>query len=1068
MKKLLLNVLVVFAFVFAASSVNAQGVYNMCATLDIIDTSGTLYDSGGPLSDYLDDEECTLTIHPSCATTITLTFLSFATETNYDYMYIYDGPTVTGTPIVTLNGQTIPPPVTCSSGYMTIHWSSDFIVTNPGWEATWTSVIAPSIAPVGAFTIGNTNPPLNTGVQFTDNSTGGPTTWVWDFGDGDTSHHQNPVHAFANPGTYTVTFIPFTCNESDTVTQTITVQGAPDIDVAQTGFTANAQCGDSVSFPLDVSNIAGGQLVYNMSGSNVGPVKILVMKYGVDQFREWPNTRTALAQNFSNYTLDSTTTRDPGTLNSLLVGKNVLLIPEQETGVTADWNLMGSVIRNFLNNGGSVIWLGSASSLADCMFITGVFSGNYNDDVTFNNLDVVNTTDPITTGVNTGFSAPGATYGYDITNTDKTTLVKDPITNADVVTYRYYGAGKAIFIGFDYYDITVENGKILGQAAAWAGINALPLWINVAFSSDTVNAGGTSNNTVYFTTTGMPAGTYYANLGVSSNDPNDPLINLPCTLTISGFPIIALSDTCLHLGNIMQHTAITDTFQIINNGCDSLLVSSIVSSTGDFTVNPAGSSTLLPGAFRDIVVTFQASTVGTFNGTITIHDNDVDTTLCVTGSTFPAPIVNTSTSSFSQNIPACSQTASTTFDISNTGGSDLTYSISGIPAWMTAVPSSGTIPAGNQTTITLTYNSGTLTGGNYNATLVIISNDPLNPAKNIPFQMAVDFNPCVSYTYNMNTCTGFGTFTSASINTPTTYAWDFGDGGTSNVANPTHSFPFNGTFTVTLIASNASGADTVVQTVTAVITGPQATSCYPVTLAYCSTCGIGVTRVKILDGTTVLLDYLSNDAVDSYQNYTCTAPTATLMRGSTYTFQATTGVLYAETVKAWLDYNNDVIFDTTAAGEKIFEDQATVTHSGTFTVPANAVVHQPLRLRVSSDYTGNPTPEPCLDLQFGQVEDYSIFITYGVGENELAVNTGFSVYPNPYSQSSSIEYNLTSSSNVTVEVFNVVGEKVHSFIADENQGAGKHSYNFTGTAAGVYYVHLTVDGVGAVQKLVKM
>jgi len=41
-------------------------------------------------------------------------------------------------------------------------------------------------------------------VQFTDNSTGNPDTWAWDFGDGDTSTDQNPVHTYTELGTYTV------------------------------------------------------------------------------------------------------------------------------------------------------------------------------------------------------------------------------------------------------------------------------------------------------------------------------------------------------------------------------------------------------------------------------------------------------------------------------------------------------------------------------------------------------------------------------------------------------------------------------------------------------------------------------------------------------------------------------------------------------------------------------------------------------------------------------------------------------------------------------------------------
>src|SRR5262249_21229770 len=41
-------------------------------------------------------------------------------------------------------------------------------------------------------------------IQFTDRSTGGPTTWSWNFADGATSTSQNPVHAFLQAGTYQV------------------------------------------------------------------------------------------------------------------------------------------------------------------------------------------------------------------------------------------------------------------------------------------------------------------------------------------------------------------------------------------------------------------------------------------------------------------------------------------------------------------------------------------------------------------------------------------------------------------------------------------------------------------------------------------------------------------------------------------------------------------------------------------------------------------------------------------------------------------------------------------------
>ncbi len=43
-------------------------------------------------------------------------------------------------------------------------------------------------------------------VTFTDTSSGNPTSWQWDFGDGTPiSSQQNPVHAYSAPGTYVVT-----------------------------------------------------------------------------------------------------------------------------------------------------------------------------------------------------------------------------------------------------------------------------------------------------------------------------------------------------------------------------------------------------------------------------------------------------------------------------------------------------------------------------------------------------------------------------------------------------------------------------------------------------------------------------------------------------------------------------------------------------------------------------------------------------------------------------------------------------------------------------------------------
>lgn len=56
-------------------------------------------------------------------------------------------------------------------------------------------------------------------VTFTDSSTGTPTSWLWNFGDGVTSTTQNPVHNYTAAGSYTVSLTATNSAGSDTKTK---------------------------------------------------------------------------------------------------------------------------------------------------------------------------------------------------------------------------------------------------------------------------------------------------------------------------------------------------------------------------------------------------------------------------------------------------------------------------------------------------------------------------------------------------------------------------------------------------------------------------------------------------------------------------------------------------------------------------------------------------------------------------------------------------------------------------------------------------------------------------------
>ncbi|MDQ3110458.1 MAG: PKD domain-containing protein [Bacteroidota bacterium] len=78
--------------------------------------------------------------------------------------------------------------------------------------------------PTASFT--NTTNLLN--LTFTDQTTNSPVSWMWDFGDSQTSTQQNPVHTYATAGTYTVCMVATNlCGDDDTTCQSITICAQP-------------------------------------------------------------------------------------------------------------------------------------------------------------------------------------------------------------------------------------------------------------------------------------------------------------------------------------------------------------------------------------------------------------------------------------------------------------------------------------------------------------------------------------------------------------------------------------------------------------------------------------------------------------------------------------------------------------------------------------------------------------------------------------------------------------------------------------------------------------------------
>ncbi len=117
--------------------------------------------------------------------------------------------------------------------------------TNDYGEDSFSSAIAIGEAPIAGFTA-PTVAATGEEVAFSNTSTGtAPLTYAWDFGDGATSTVENPSHAFAAAGSYTVTLTVASDYGEDGFSSAITVGDAP-----MAGFTAPtaAATGKDVSF----------------------------------------------------------------------------------------------------------------------------------------------------------------------------------------------------------------------------------------------------------------------------------------------------------------------------------------------------------------------------------------------------------------------------------------------------------------------------------------------------------------------------------------------------------------------------------------------------------------------------------------------------------------------------------------------------------------------------------------------------------------------------------------------------------------------------------------------------
>ena len=193
-----------------------------------------------------------------------------------------------------------------------------------------------------------------------------------------------------------------------------------------------------------------------------------------------------------------------------------------------------------------------------------------------------------------------------------------------------------------------------------------------------------------------------------------------------------------------------------------------------------------------------------------------------------------------------------------------------------------------------------------------------------------------------------------------------------------------------------------------------------------------------------------------------------LQAGSSYNMSITVGYSQ-EHFTAWIDFNNNGVFEDS---EKIVNDyefgpngttSGTYTNSFSFSVPSGALNGEHI-MRLRTNWQA-AVPDPCSDVSYGETEDYKVNILGGAGidvfeDNQITLqtleNNHFLVTLN------SPNY----SKMVTLTVYTIGGKQIVYYNLLNRNGKYTYDLNMQYVAKGVYLLRIGNDEAGRIKKII--
>jgi PKD repeat protein len=643
----------------------------MCVNEMTNATSGNFYDAGGP-EGYFVEDNCTFLIAPDCQQPITLSFESFSIG-NWQYLRAFDGPDDTYPMLFAANDNELPDTVTATSGTMFITISGYSSSSEYGWSASWNSNI-PEVNPEADFSISDTNSPLNYPVAFTDNTSGQPVEWLWDFGDGVTSNLQSPTHVYSEPGTYTVSLLVDNCYGSDFVTQGITVQEASEYSVSSDSLVASISCQTSLDTSVTIYNYGNGDLTVGLPPSLYGftdSPELLILATHAQSEPQYANTIYLLNEWYPNLMFEESFALTNEQLTEDLEGVEVLLIPHQEYGYYEDLFADLEVsLQSFLDHGGKILSCGNRDFFVSNLFTGNQVSSTGNFESTYLNLAPDHR---VMFQVDSVFHSALYTFQYNPEYDDQIISLAQRTSHQEysLLATKEFNQGAAVLNGYTYEQITETNSQIFANSLAYLIDGGTPHWLNPDIDSSLVLSPGDSVTIDFqINTEELVAGEYQYSLPIFTNDLENDTTSTDFFIEVEGGAQLTLLSDSLSFSPVMIGDSSQQLLVVYNTGCDTLDLTNNISSQ-QFYVTPMNIQ--IPGYSQDtLLVTFLPDNAELFNEELLFSGTGGDGMVELLGEGLPAPEMAFWPTDTLNVAIQCEDTLATNFTIHNPGMAELT------------------------------------------------------------------------------------------------------------------------------------------------------------------------------------------------------------------------------------------------------------------------------------------------------------------------------------------------------------------------------------------------------------